>query len=96
MLIVLTVLITIACVLLTLIVLIQNPKGGGLSSTFGGFSNQMMGVKRTTDFLEKATWTLAIILIVFSLATKFWTPEIRGIDSSAPINNSAPANPSGN
>ena len=73
MLIFLVVLITIACILLTLVVLIQNPKGGGLGATFGGFSNQMMGVQRTPDFLEKATWTLAIVLIVFSMLTKFWT-----------------------
>ena len=76
MLIFLVVLITLACVLLTLIVLIQNPKGGGLGATFGGFSNQMMGVQRTTDFLEKATWTLAIILIVFSMLTKFWSGPV--------------------
>ena len=72
MLVVLTVLITIACILLVLVVLVQNPKGGGLSGTFGGFNNQMMGVQRTTDFLEKATWTLAIVLIGFSLLTKFF------------------------
>lgn len=69
---VLTVLITIVCILLVLVVLVQNPKGGGLSGTFGGFNNQMMGVQRTTDFLEKATWTLAIVLISFSLLTKFF------------------------
>ena len=72
MLILITIIITIACVFLTMIVLIQNPNGGGLGASFGGFSNQMMGVKRTTDFLEKATWTLAVVLIVFSLLTKFF------------------------
>ena len=51
------ILIVLCGVLLVLIILIQNPKGGGLSSTFGGGANQMMGVKRTTDFLEKTTWT---------------------------------------
>ena len=65
---VLAILIMIACVLLVLVVLIQNPKGGGLSSTFGGGGgNQIMGAKRTTDFLEKTTWTLAITLIGLSL-----------------------------
>ena len=55
-----------------LIILAQNPKGGGLSSSFGGGgSNQIIGAKRTTDFLEKTTWTLAIILIVLSLASNF-------------------------
>tara|TARA_B100001059_G_scaffold90574_1_gene89298 strand:+ start:8010 stop:8297 length:288 start_codon:yes stop_codon:yes gene_type:complete len=53
-----------------LVVLVQNPKGGGLSATFGG-GNQVMGVKKTADFLEKATWYLAISLLVFSLASNF-------------------------
>ena len=65
------VLIIICSVLLVLIILIQNPKGGGLSSSFGGGANQMMGVKNTTDFLEKATWTLVISLIVLVLASNF-------------------------
>jgi len=61
------ILIIICCILLVLVVLVQNPKGGGLSSTFGGGANQMMGVKKTTDFLEKSTWTLVIALISLSL-----------------------------
>lgn len=68
----LTILIIIASVLLILIVLVQNPKGGGLSATFGGVSSSFMGVKRTTDFLEKATWTLAIIVLAVSLLTSFF------------------------
>ena len=64
------ILIIITCVLLVLIVLVQNPKGGGLSATFGG-GNQVMGVKKTADFLEKATWYLAIALLVLSLASNF-------------------------
>lgn len=64
-------LIVICSILLVLIILIQNPKGGGLSSTFGGGANQMMGVKNTTDFLERSTWTLAIALIVLILASNF-------------------------
>lgn len=57
----------IVCVLLVLIVLIQNPKGGGLSSNFSS-SSQLMGVQKTGDFLEKGTWVLAITLMVLSLA----------------------------
>ena len=57
----------IVCVLLGIIVLIQNPKGGGLSSNFSS-SSQLMGVKKTGDFLEKGTWILAIGLMVLSLA----------------------------
>jgi preprotein translocase subunit SecG len=63
---VITVFIILVCILLILVVLIQNSKGGGLSSQFAG-SNQIMGVRRTADFLEKATYTLAIALLVLSL-----------------------------
>ncbi|WMJ74256.1 preprotein translocase subunit SecG [Cytophagaceae bacterium ABcell3] len=56
----LIVLIIIVAVLLVLIVLAQNSKGGGLSSTFGGGANQLIGVKKTGDALEKITWGLAI------------------------------------
>jgi len=61
-----SVLILITCVLLVLIVLVQNSKGGGLASNFQS-SNQFMGVRKTADFLEKTTWTLAVILLVLSL-----------------------------
>ncbi len=57
------VLITIVCFLLIVIIMVQNPKGGGLSSTLGG-SQMMGGVQKTTDFLDKATWALATILVV--------------------------------
>ncbi len=60
---ILTVLILIICILLILVVLVQNSKGGGLASGFQS-SGQMFGVRRTTDFLEKATWGLASALIV--------------------------------
>ncbi|MFV0304865.1 MAG: preprotein translocase subunit SecG [Moheibacter sp.] len=53
------------CVIITLVILSQNPKGGGLSSTFGGSGGgQMFGVQRTNEFLDKATWTLAGIIII--------------------------------
>lgn len=66
--IVINILIIIASILLILIVLVQNSKGGGLASNFSA-SNQVMGVRRTSDFLEKATWSLAIALLVFCLMT---------------------------
>src|SRR5436853_3946436 len=62
----LTILIILACVLLVLAVLIQNPKGGGLAVGFSA-SNQVMGVRKTTDFLEKFTWGLLASVIVFCL-----------------------------
>jgi len=60
---VITILIIIVSILLTGIVLIQNSKGGGLAANFAS-GNQTFGVRQTADFLEKATWTLAITLIV--------------------------------
>lgn len=75
------VLITILCVLLVLVVLAQNPKGGGLSSEFGGGgSNQMMGVKRTTDLLEKLTWGFAIGILVLSLGANLMLPRTSSLD----------------
>ncbi len=65
--IVLIIIAVLVCVLLGLIVLIQNPKGGGLASNFSS-SSQLMGVQKTGDFLEKGTWVLAISLMVLSLA----------------------------
>src|SRR4051812_12950561 len=62
----LTILIVLACILLVLAVLIQNPKGGGLAVGFSA-SNQVMGVRKTTDFLEKFTWGLLVSVIVFFL-----------------------------
>ncbi len=60
------VLILIVSVLLVLVVLVQNSKGGGLDSQFSS-NNQFMGVRKTTDFIEKATWGLAIALVVLSV-----------------------------
>ncbi len=70
----LIVLAIIVCVLLGLIVLVQNSKGGGLASGFQG-SNQYMGVRQTADFLEKATWTLAIALLAISLLSFMFVPR---------------------
>ena len=68
------ILILIVSVLLALIVLVQNSKGGGLVSNFGG-ANQMMGVRQTTDFLEKATWTMGGILVVLCLISSITLPK---------------------
>jgi preprotein translocase subunit SecG len=70
----LSVLVIIVCVLLILIVLVQNSKGGGLASNFQS-SNQFMGVRKTTDFLEKSTWTLAVGLMVFSVIGSLTIPR---------------------
>ncbi|WP_236974330.1 preprotein translocase subunit SecG [Membranihabitans maritimus] len=66
----LTVLIAIISVLLMLVVLIQNPKGGGVDSTFGGQgANQLFGAAKSTNLVEKATWGLAIALVVLCIIT---------------------------
>ncbi len=66
----LTILITLVCVLLMAVILIQNPKGGGIDSTFGGSgANQMLGAAKSTDFIEKLTWGLAIALFVLCIIT---------------------------
>ena len=69
----LTVMIIIVCLLIMAVVLVQNPKGGGLSSQFGGSGGaQVMGVKKTSDLLEKLTWYFAIAILVMALSTKFF------------------------
>lgn len=68
-----SIIIIVACVLLTLVVLIQNPKGGGIASNFTA-PNQIMGARRSTDVVEKTTWILAIVLISFSLMSNFFRP----------------------
>ena len=67
-------LIVLAAVLMCFVVLIQNSKGGGLSSSFAA-SNQIMGVRKTTDFIEKLTWGLAIFMVVMSIATAYVVPS---------------------
>ena len=62
----LTILIFIAAIFLVLLVLVQNSKGGGLAAGFNS-GNQVMGVRRTTDFLEKATWTLIAVIVLISV-----------------------------
>lgn len=65
-----TVFIALVCILLMGAILIQNPKGGGVDSTFGGTqANQMFGAAKSTDFIEKATWYLAIALFALCIAT---------------------------
>jgi preprotein translocase subunit SecG len=72
--IIVSVLILISSVLLMLVVLVQNSKGGGLASNFSG-NNQYLGVRKTADFLEKSTWTLAVALLVLSLFSIFVIPR---------------------
>ena len=91
------ILVILAAVILGLIVLIQNPKGGGLAGNIGGFSNQFMGVKQTTDILEKGTWLFAGIVGVLCLFSTFFitsgsaNASNRAGDAVVPTSTSQPA-----
>lgn len=74
------VLITIVSFLLVVVIMVQNPKGGGLSSSIGG-SQMMGGVQKTTDFLDKSTWTLASILVILILASSISFSSMGNNDS---------------
>lgn len=77
-----SVLILLVCILLGLIVLVQNPKGGGLAANFTGSTSQFMGVRQTADFLEKASWTLAVVLLVLSLTAALVVPRATIVDGA--------------
>jgi preprotein translocase subunit SecG len=68
------ILIVVLCVVLGFIVLVQNPKGGGLAANIGGLSNQFMGVKQTTDVLEKGTWIFAAIVALLCIFSSAFIP----------------------
>lgn len=82
--------IILSSIILGVIVLIQNPKGGGLSSSLGGFSNQLMGVKQTTDVLEKGTWLFAAIIGALCLTSTLFIPKSGGVNSRDNLINQAP------
>lgn len=86
-------LVILASILMCGIVLIQESKGGGLASGFSS-SNQIMGVRKTTDFLEKATWGLAIAMVVLSVVSAAFVPKTVTEDQPiiAPISTSTDAN----
>jgi len=71
------ILIILASVILSLIVLVQNPKGGGLAGNIAGFSNQFMGVKQTTDVLEKGTWIFAALIGLLCIISTIFIPGSR-------------------
>jgi preprotein translocase subunit SecG len=83
-------LIILASIILGVIVLIQNPKGGGLSSSLGGFSNQLMGVKQTTDVLEKGTWLFSIIIGVLCITSTLFIPKAGATNSNENLIQEAP------
>jgi len=93
-------LIVIVAFLLIVIIMVQNPKGGGLSTSFGGGGTQQLGgVQKTTDFLDRSTWTLAILLLALILLSNItimggdMTQESRALDTERTSPIPAPAAP---
>ncbi len=91
----LSILIVIACVLLIGAVLIQKSKGGGLASDYSS-GNQYLGYRKTTDFIEKATWSLAIFICVISICASFAVKTPVNVSNITPAaapapNSAAPA-----
>jgi len=93
-----SVLILIACILLILVVLVQNSKGGGLAANFGS-TGQIMGVRKTADFLEKTTWSLAFALLALSLISILVIPRnvsstgVQDTELREKIENTQPVSP---
>ena len=82
------ILIIIVALLLILIIMVQNPKGGGLSSSFGGGGTQSLGgVQNTTNFLDKSTWTLSIVLLALILLSNFAAPKKGTVEQGSEIKN---------
>jgi preprotein translocase subunit SecG len=76
-----TILIIIVCVLLALVVLIQNPKGGGVNASLSGVGQQLLGARRSTDVVEKLTWGFAFALIFLCLSTSFFVNKNAAVKS---------------
>lgn len=91
------ILVILASVILGLIVLVQNPKGGGLAGNIAGFSNQFMGVKQTTDVLEKGTWIFAGVIGILCLVSTLFISgsSSSGTGASQKVGTTPPANSSG-
>ncbi|MDQ6610724.1 MAG: preprotein translocase subunit SecG [Bacteroidota bacterium] len=81
------ILIILACIVLSLIILVQNPKGGGLAGNIAGFSNQFMGVKQTNDVLEKGTWIFAGIIAVLCIISTMFISGAKGLDRTQNLGN---------
>lgn len=96
------ILIVLASVVLGLIVLVQNPKGGGLAGNIAGFSNQFMGVKQTTDVLEKGTWifggvigALCLLSVLFISGSKSSGADNKATEAPVPATSQPATTPPG-
>jgi len=92
------ILVLIAAIALGFIILVQNPKGGGLQGSVGGFGNQFMGVKQTTDVLEKGTWIFAGIIAILCLVSTLFFSNVksssldnRNFNATTPAKSQTPA-----
>lgn len=88
----LSIIILLACIVLAFFILIQNPKGGGLSGTFGSASSQVMGVKQSTDVMEKGTWTAMSVIAILCIASVMFLnkPKQQNIQIQNPPAQQAP------
>ena len=85
--------IIIACILLAIIILAQNPKGGGLSGTFGGASSASFGIQRTNDFMEKATTLGGVVVgLIFLSVVLTAKPSAVVVPTNAKSQTTAPSN----
>ncbi len=97
MMILLLILVILASVGIAFFILVQNPKGGGLAGNIAGFNTQFMGVKQTTDVLEKGTWVLAFVIAMLCLFSALFIPksstiQTRGEGARPSSTQQAPAN----
>lgn len=72
------ILIIVASVAIGFFILVQNPKGGGLAGNIAGFNSQYMGVKQTTDVLEKGTWVVAVVIALLCIFSAVFIPKTGG------------------
>lgn len=94
----LLILIILTSVIISFLILVQNPKGGGLAGSIAGFNSQFMGVKQTGDVLEKGTWFLAVLIAILSIISPVFISGNSGPGANEPnlrptTNQSAPVNP---
>ncbi len=89
---IITILIIIASIALAFFILVQNPKGGGLTGAFGSLGSQVMGVKQSNDVMEKGTWTTMGIIVALCVIGVAGYPKVkRASNTPAPTQQSAPA-----
>jgi len=92
MIVIITIVIILVCAVLAFFVLVQNPKGGGLTGAFGSIGSQVMGVKQSTDVMEKGTWTsMGVIAALCIVAVLFYTTPKELQQTKQPARSGAPA-----